>query len=227
MASIFERTVGLIGQDAFDNIQTKTIAVIGLGGVGGTALEALVRSGFRKFVIMDMDKVDASNINRQILYTGKDIGRRKVEAAVEKILSINDDVEILSIDKKLDAESVSLIKADFIVDAIDDVEGKIALAKYALDNNIPFIVSLGMANRLDPSKVVVTKLNKTTNDPLAKKIRYEFKKNNIDISKVMTVFSSEEPLVDNGKLHSMMMAPSSAGLNIANYVMNYFVNEVR
>lgn len=227
MANIFERTIGLIGKENFDYLQNKTIAVVGLGGVGGTALEALVRSGFNKLVIMDMDEVDASNINRQILYTSEDIGKRKVLAAKDRIVQINKDVNVTCIDKKMNSETAPLVKADFIVDAIDDVEGKIALAKYAFANDIPFIVSLGMANRLDPSKVTITKLNKTTSDPLAKKIRYEFKKNNIDISKVFVVFSSEEPLVDNGKLHSMMMVPSSAGLNIANYVINYFVNEVK
>ena len=222
MLEQFSRLQLIVGEQSIETLSKKTVAIFGVGGVGGYVVEALARSGVGHFVLIDNDKVCESNINRQILYTYKDIGLRKVEIAKERLLSINPDINVKTLDIKIDEESVKQIKADFIVDAIDDVNGKIAIAKYALENNIPFIVSLGMANRLDPSKVTITKLNKTTNDPLAKKIRYEFKKNNIDVSKVITVFSNEDPVVDKGKLHSMMMVPSSAGLNIANFVITYY-----
>ena len=90
---IFARSIGLLGEDNFNKIQDKVIAVFGLGGVGGTALEALARTGFKHFILVDFDKVDASNLNRQILYTQKDIGRNKVDAAKERVLSINPDCE--------------------------------------------------------------------------------------------------------------------------------------
>ena len=97
---IFTRSIGLLGEDNFNKLQDKVIAVFGLGGVGGTALEALARTGFQHFIIVDFDKVDPSNLNRQILYTSKDIGREKVEAAKERILSINPDADVKSFKSK-------------------------------------------------------------------------------------------------------------------------------
>ena len=122
MNNIFERSIGLLGEDNFNLIQQKVIAVFGLGGVGGTALEALARTGFKRFILVDFDKVDASNLNRQILYTQKDIGRNKVDAAKDRILSINPDCDVQTIlAKAQDFDSNQPI--DFIVDAIDDVDG--------------------------------------------------------------------------------------------------------
>ena len=134
MDNIFDRTIGLFGEDKFEIIQSKTIAIFGLGGVGGTAFEALVRTGFRKFVICDFDKVDPTNLNRQILYTSNDIGRNKVEAAKERALSINPDIEINVINTKINSETIKELDKyhiDFIADAIDDVPAKIELCKYA------------------------------------------------------------------------------------------------
>lgn len=226
--SQFERTIGLLGEKSFDLIQKKTIAVVGLGGVGGTALEALARSGFCHFVIIDGDIVDASNLNRQILYTQKDIGKDKVISAKEKLLSINPDIEINEIKMRITPQNCHILDEfpiDFIVDAIDDVAGKVALSCYAVAHNLPIIVSLGMANRYDPSQVKIMRLDKTTNDPLAKKFRHEIKNVGCPTDKIMAVVSSETPVVDNGKLHSMMMVPSSAGLNIAYFVTNYFAKK--
>ena len=97
MNNMFERSVGLLGEENFNLIQDKVIAVFGLGGVGGTALEALARTGFKHFIIVDFDKVDASNLNRQILYTANDVGRKKIDAARDRILAINPEVEIQAV----------------------------------------------------------------------------------------------------------------------------------
>ena len=225
MNDIFERSKGLLGEERYNKLKDKTIAVIGLGGVGGTALESLARTGIENFIIIDFDVVDSSNLNRQILYTYQDIGKEKVVVAKQRIESINPNVKISAISAKIGAELPNLLnkyRVDFIVDAIDDVNGKVQIVKYAINNKIPFIISLGMANRLDPSKVFITRLDKTTNDPLARKFRYELKKEGIDTKEVKCVVSSEQPFKEGNKLFSLMQVPSSSGLNISYYVLEYF-----
>ena len=220
---IFNRSIGLLGIDNFELIQDKVIAVFGLGGVGGTALEALARTGFKHFIIVDFDKVDASNLNRQILYTSKDIGKEKVKVAKERILSINEDADIKQCSIKAQDFDFNQ-KIDFIVDAIDDVNGKLFLIKKAQENNIPSIVSLGMANRFNPEQVKVSKLNQTRNDPLAKKIRYLAKKEGLDLSKINVVISEEVPQKNQEKLYSTMMVPSAAGLTIAKFILHSIID---
>ena len=219
---IFARSIGLLGEDNFNKLQDKVIAVFGLGGVGGTALEALARTGFQHFIIIDFDKVDASNLNRQILYTSKDIGRDKVEAAKERLLAINPDVDVKVFKGKAQEFDFNQ-KLDFVVDAIDDVEGKLYILQKCKENNIQTIMSLGMANRFNPEQVRVMKLNQTSNDPLAKKIRYLVKHNEIDIEDVIVVISEELPQKNQEKLYSTMMVPSSAGLTIAKYILNRII----
>ena len=224
MNNIFERSIGLLGEDNFNLIQEKVIAVFGLGGVGGTALEALARTGFKHFIIVDFDKVDASNLNRQILYTQKDVGRNKVDAAKDRILAINLECDIkVAMAKAQDFDFNQ--KVDFIVDAIDDVEGKLFLLRQAQERNIPQIMSLGMANRFDNELVRVTKLNKTHSDPLAKKVRYLVKKSGLQVGDVSVVISEELPQKNAEKLYSTMMVPSSAGLTIAKYILSSIIDK--
>ena len=221
--SIFERSIGLLGEDNFNHIQDKVIAVFGLGGVGGTALEALARTGFKHFLIVDFDKVDPSNLNRQILYTAKDIGRNKTEAAKERILSINPEADIKGFNMKAQDFDFNQ-KIDYVVDAIDDVEGKLYILQKAQEFNVPQIMSLGMANRFNPEQVHIAKLNQTHNDPLAKKIRYMSKKAELDLSKINVVISEELPQKNGEKLFSIMTVPSSAGLVIAKYILNSIID---
>ena len=223
MNSIYERSVGLLGDDNFNLIQDKVIAIFGLGGVGGTALEALARTGFKHFILVDFDKVDASNLNRQILYTAKDVGRDKVNAAKERLLTINGDFDIQVFNVKAQEFDFNQ-KIDFIVDAIDDVNGKLFLLKKAQENKISHIMSLGMANRFEPEKVHVTKLNQTRNDPLAKKIRYLVKTSGLNTAGVNVVISDELPQKNEGKLYSTMMVPSTAGLVIAKFILNSIID---
>ncbi len=225
MKSEFDRTISLLGEDNFSKITAKTILIAGIGGVGGTALEALVRTGFTSFILVDFDNVDISNLNRQILYTHKDIGHKKVECAKERILSINPNAKVVCIDEKISSDILKNNPCDFIVDAIDDVEGKKTIASYALNNSIPFIISLGMANRKQSTEIVITRLDKTTNDPLAKKLRHEYKSIGLDTTKINCVFSKELAVKYEGKLSSIMMPPSSAGLAIAQYVLYYYIEK--
>ena len=214
---IFSRTIGLLGEDAFNNLQSKTVFIAGLGGVGGTTFEALVRTGVKKFIIVDKDVVAFSNLNRQLLYVESDVNKSKVEVAKSRAQSINPEVEIEAIQD--DIKNIGEIKADFIIDCIDDVNAKVYLIKYALEHNIPLITSMGMANKLDPSKIKVSSLNKSTVDPLAKKVRYELKQAGVDYSNVICCYSDESPKKDGNKLHSLITVTSTAGLHIANYVV--------
>ena len=222
MNNIFDRSIGLLGKENFDLIQNKIIAVFGLGGVGGTALEALARTGFKHFILIDFDKVDPSNLNRQILYTQKDIGRNKVEAAKERILSFNPEADIQIFNSKAQDFDFKQ-KIDFIVDAIDDVNGKLYILSKAQEMNIPHIMSLGMANRFDPSNVKIAKLNQTHNDPLAKKLRYMVKKQGLNTANINVAISEELPQKNGEILYSTMMVPSSAGLSIAKFILESII----
>ena len=220
---IFARSIGFLGEEDFNKIQNKTIAIFGLGGVGGTALEALARTGFQHFVLVDFDKVDSSNINRQILYLYEDIGKVKVEVAKKRMLAINPEADIEIFNMKAQDFDFDK-KIDFIVDAIDDVKGKIFLVGKAQEKGIPLIMSLGMANRFDPNKVRITKLNQTHNDPLAKKVRYLVKNEGFDMSNISVVVSEELPTKNGVILYSTMMAPSAAGLSIAKFILDSIIN---
>ncbi len=222
MSDYLDRSKQLLGEDKIRALKDKVILVIGIGGVGGTALEALARSGFKKFILIDSDVIDVSNLNRQILYTANDIGKEKVAVAKQHLLSINQDLEIKTITTKIGEtklDELNLGKIDFIVDAIDFVEGKLHIYEYAQTNHIPFISSLGMGNRFDPECVTITKLNKTENDPLAKKIRYLAKQKELDLKEIPVIFSKEVPAIKSPKPASMIMVPSTAGLLIAKYVL--------
>ena len=220
---IFARSIGLLGDESFKKIQDKVIAIFGLGGVGGTALEALARTGFQHFILVDFDKVDSSNLNRQILYVYEDIGKTKVEVAKKRILSINSGADIKVYNLKAQEFDFNQ-KIDFIVDAIDDVNGKLYLLKKAQEKEIPLIMSLGMANRFNPEQVKICKLNQTKNDPLAKKIRYMAKKEELDLSLINVVISEEIPQKNGEKLYSTMMVPSSAGLSIAKFILHSIID---
>ena len=223
MSTYLDKSIQLLGEDKIKSLGEKTVLVIGLGGVGGTALEALARSGIKNFVLIDFDKIDNSNVNRQILYTSEDVGRNKVDVAKERLLKICGDLNIKTLNTKIEEDTLNKLelgKVDFIIDAIDYIPGKIHIIDYSIKNKIPFITSLGMGNRLNPEDVCITKLNKTENDPLAKKLRYEVKLKGLDLKEVNVVFSKEIPLIKSPKPASMMMVPSTAGLLIAKYVLS-------
>ena len=222
MSDYLDRSRKLLGEDKIKALEDKVILVIGIGGVGGTALEAMARSGFKKFIIIDFDVVDETNLNRQVLYTFQDIGKEKVHVAKEHLLKIHSGLEIKTITAKIgetNLDDLNLGDVDFVVDAIDFVEGKLHIYEYAQSHHIPLISSLGMGNRFDPESVTITKLNKTENDPLAKKIRYLAKQKGLDLKEINVVFSKEIPAIKSPKPASMIMVPSTAGLLIAKYVL--------
>ena len=136
MGSYLDRTKKMLGEDKINSLKNKRVLVAGLGGVGGTALEALARSGINNFVIVDFDSVDESNLNRQILYLYDDIGLEKVGVAKKRMLDINPNLNIEVLSMKIDAESISNFPKDidFIVDAIDYIPGKLAIYNFAIKN---------------------------------------------------------------------------------------------
>ena len=219
---MFNRSIKLVGEENFKLLQEATIFIAGLGGVGGSAFNALVRSGFKHFVIIDHDKVDITNLNRQILYTSNDVGRVKVEVAKDYALSIASGLDIKTYQLFIDEESLIQFKntkIDFIVDAIDKIPSKIAIAKFALSHNIKFISSLGMGNRMNPEDVLITTLNKTENDPLAKKLRYEYRQLGLSLKDIPVIFSKETPIVKSPSPYSIITVPVTAGLLIAKYII--------
>lgn len=217
------RSTSLIGAENMSLIKTAKVMVFGVGGVGGTAVEALVRSGVTNIHIIDFDVVQSSNLNRQILFTNNDIGIEKVEAAKRRLEAINPNVKISIYNRQVTVDSLRSFpfeKVDFVVDAIDDVEPKVHLIKFLLDRNIKFISSLGMGNRIDLTKVYKTTLDKTSYDPLAKKVRSELRKLGVDISLVNVVASNEVPITNDSVVNSMIFVPSTAGLLLAKETIN-------
>ena len=219
-----DRIVSLIGVDNLNKIKSKSILIVGIGGVGETALEALVRSGFSNITIIDHDVFAESNLNRQIMATLDDLGKYKVDIAKKRCKAINKDILINCSKEYISSENVAYIGYyDYIIDACDTIDTKIALIRYALSNNIKIISCMGTGKRLNPAKVEITTLDKTYNDPLAKIIRSKLK--DINKRKVNVVFSSELPLNNKKEVSSMMIVPSTAGLYLAYYIINDIIKE--
>ena len=215
--------------DKFENLSKYKITIIGLGGVGSIIPLSLVRVGIKKLILIDKDKVELSNLNRQIAYDINDVNKLKVDALKEKLVKLREEnsLDISIYPSKIDDDFNSniLVDSDYIIDAIDDIKAKIKLIKYALTNNKKIISSLGMGKRIDTSKIEITSLNKTHDDPLAKKLRYLLKKEGInELNKIMCAFSFEvidkSKFIDNNVIASSVFVPNVAGLSIANYVIN-------
>lgn len=218
LESIDERTEALLGKETLELLRSKKVAVFGIGGVGGILFEALVRTGVGEIHVYDCDTVEKSNLNRQILFLRRDIGRRKVDVAVERASLIRDDVHIVPHFLRIGTEtedSVAEEQFDLLLDAIDDVEGKLSLMEVAEKTSVPVISCLGTARRLDPRLLRLAALSKTAGDPLAKKVRHLARERFLDLSRVLCVYS-EEPALDTGpSLGSSIPVPGSAGLLMA------------
>lgn len=226
MKNQFSRTEILLGKDGLDKLAKAKVAVFGVGGVGSFVVEGLARCGIGSLVLIDSDKIDVTNLNRQIHATHETIGEYKVEVMKKRVLSINPKIDV-SIYKEFytNNNTEELIKKDYdyIVDAIDSVTSKIDLIVNAKKMNISIISSMGAANRLDPTKLEITSIYKTTQCPLAKTVRKELRKKGIDDLKV--VFSTEKVVKDlhieegGSRLGSVSFVPSVAGMIIASEVV--------
>lgn len=195
MSERFDRTKRLLGAETMEKLHNSHVAVFGIGGVGGHAVDALVRSGIGTITIVDSDEVAVSNINRQLIATEKSVGRKKVDVMKEHLLEINPTVLVEVHDCFFLPETqgeFDFQQYDYVVDAVDTVTAKIALVEACEKANTPIISSMGAGNKLDPAAFEVADIYKTSVCPLAKVMRRELKKRNIKHLKV--VYSKEEPL---------------------------------
>ncbi len=219
---MFERLEKIFGPDNLNKLQGKTIAVIGVGGVGGYVVETLIRNSVKNLIIVDGDVVDITNKNRQIIATDDTISKSKVEAFKERIKSINNECNVICLNIFLNNSNINeLFKydIDYMVDACDTVSTKIILIKECLNRNIKFISSMGTGNKIDPKKLEIVPLNKTCYDPLARVIRQEIRKLNIKDN--FPVLSSSEEIIKTGIRvpASYSVVPNIAGILIADYII--------
>ena len=224
----FSRLEKVIGKDNLNNISDKSVLVLGVGGVGGYVVEALARSNIGTIILVDYDKVDESNINRQIIALESTIGKSKVDVLEERIKDINSGCKVIKIDKFIDEKNYLELfdnNMDYFVDACDTVLVKKIIIKECIKRNIPFISSMGTGNKLDPSKLEITDIRKTVNDPLARILRKFVKDEKIN-KKVMVLTSSELPIKTGDRTPgSSAFVPSSAGLLIASYIIRNFIQK--
>lgn len=195
MGNRFDRTKRLLGADAMEKLKNSRVAVFGIGGVGGHAADALVRSGIGEIDIIDSDEVAESNINRQLIATTKTVGRKKVDVMKEHLMEINPKVQVHAhccFFLPETKEQFDFSKYDYVIDAVDTVTAKLALVEACKETDTPIISSMGAGNKLDPTAFEVADIYKTSVCPLAKVMRRELKKRNIKHLKV--VYSKEEPL---------------------------------
>lgn len=240
----FSRTELLIGKEGMEKLKGSTVAIFGIGGVGSFTAEALCRCGVGRLILIDYDDICLTNINRQIHATRRTVGKSKVDAMKERLLDINPDADIV-LHKELyneeSSDALLLPEYDYVVDAIDMVSSKINLVIKCIEMNIPVISCMGAGNKLDPTKLEITDIYKTSVCPLAKVMRYELRKRGVE--KLKVVYSREEPIapikdVEDCKTNcicsnketanctrgrqipgSVSFVPSAAGLAIASAVV--------
>ncbi len=210
----FIKTYNLIDRKKIKEIK---IAVIGLGGVGAIAAEALVRSGIRNIILIDFDRVELSNINRQIPAYHSTLGEYKTEVLKQRFLDINPELNINTKTVRASKDNFEDLMEDsnFVIDAIDSLSDKADLIEYLFKNKIPFVSSMGTANRIDPLQFDIVDISKTKNDPLAKRLRKELKKRGIEKG-FDVVISYENPIKDKN-LSSLMFVTATAGLLLSYY----------
>ena len=219
---MFDRLEKLIGKEKLEKLHSKTVAVIGLGGVGGYSLETLIRNGIENIIIVDNDTVDITNKNRQIIALDSSINLNKVDAFENRIKDINKNVNIIKLNMFLNEDNKKELfnyNIDYLIDACDTVSTKIMLIKECLNRNIKIISSMGTGNKFDPYKLKITDIKKTSYDPLAKVVRRELNKLNIT-DEVLVLSSTEETIkTDNRTPYSYSVVPNIAGILISDYII--------
>ncbi len=242
----FSRNELVFGKEGLETLANSTVCVLGVGGVGSFAAEALARSGIGRIILIDKDDIDITNVNRQIHALLSTVGRPKVEVMKERITDINPACEVIALQMFYTEETYEQLFAyplDFVIDASDTITYKIHLMKECLKRNIPIISSMGAANKMDPTRFQIADISKTSYDPIAKVIRTKLRKEGI-IKGVPVVFSDEPPIkqrkdvlkevgnqdatIRKAKLPpaSNAFVPSVAGLIAASYVVRELLKQV-
>lgn len=238
MVNQFSRTEMLIGKNAIKKLREAHVAVCGIGGVGSYVVEALARAGIGELTLVDFDEVSLTNINRQLIALHSTIGKSKVEVARDRVLDINPNIKINIFNTRLGGEEGILFNENvsYVVDAIDSVEAKISLVVNARDKQIPIISCMGTGNKLDPTKLEISDISKTSVCPLARVVRKKLREKGI--TKLKVLYSKEEPVkcdeevmkecqLETSKSYvpgSISFVPSVAGLLIASEVVKDLIN---
>lgn len=226
MPEQFSRTELLLGQEAMDRLRRSRVAVFGIGGVGGHVVEALARAGIGRLNLIDHDKVSMSNINRQIIATLDTVGMDKVDVMKKRILSINPEAQVEThrcFYLPENADTFDLSQYSYVVDAVDTVTAKIELILRAKEAGVPIISCMGTGNKLNPMQLEIADIYQTSVCPLAKVMRRELRKRNVEKLKVL--YSKEEPIKNYLSVQgravpgSVSFVPSAAGLIIASEIV--------
>ena len=228
MENIFLRTIGLLGKEKFDRLNSCAVAVFGLGGVGSFAAEALARSGVGTLYIYDNDTVSQSNLNRQLIALNSTVGKLKTTVLKERLLDINPDIKVIDCPIFITPESdIPFSCFDFMVDAVDNVTAKLFIAESSQKLGVPLISVMGTGNKLNPQQLEISDIFDTRECPLCRVMRTELKKR--DIKKLSVVWSKERPCKNNqteektalgrNAVSSMIFVPATAGLLAASYVV--------
>lgn len=222
----FSRTELLIGNDGVKKLNNSKVIVFGIGGVGSYVVEALVRAGVGQITIVDPDTVEISNLNRQIEALYSTLGKNKIDVMKERILDINPNAIVKAYKpEEINGGEINLIdeNVDYVIDAIDTVTNKIKIIEKADKLNVPVISCMGTGNKMDPTKLEIKDIFKTSVCPLAKVMRKELR--NRQIKKVKVLYSTEEPIIqDKHILGSISFVPSVAGLIIAGEVIKDIIS---
>lgn len=236
MINQFQRLIALIGEEGYQRLKESAVIVFGIGGVGSSAAETLVRAGIGRIDIVDNDKVDITNINRQLIALHSTVGRDKVEVMKERMLDINPDVKVNTFRIFYNDETcqhINLCDYDYIIDAIDTVTSKLLLIRKAKEENIRIISSMGTGNKFNPEMLEIADIRNTTHCPLARVMRKEL--SNSGITELKVIFSKESPRVpffkesdaDNRGRHiagSTSFVPPVAGMMMAAEVIKHLLN---
>ncbi len=220
------RTRLLLGDENVAKLQAATVMIVGVGAVGSFACEALARSGIGKLILIDFDKYDITNINRQLFATDSTLGSPKVSVAAARIHEINPDIMVDARDMFWDENSNPDLRPDFVIDAIDTVPSKIALYKWCQAQNIPFISSMGAARKTDMSQIKIAKISKTSVCPLAAKIRHAVKDTGLkDFPVVYSTEPADQNIAPGRVFGSIITITGTFGLALANYAIKQIIKK--
>lgn len=213
----------LLVKEKINDIKNIHVLILGLGGVGGYACESIVRCGIKEITIIDADKIDLSNLNRQIIATHNTIGMYKTDAFEERIKSINPDIVVNKITNYITPENIESIftkDIDYVVDCCDSIKTKESLITYCVNNNVKLISSMGTGNKLHPERLKIMKLKDTSYDPIAKRLRKYVKDNKIN-KDIYVICSDEEKVTEvTGSIPSNSFVPATAGLLCTSFIIN-------
>ena len=214
----------LLGDDAVKKLRQSTVMVVGCGAVGSFAIESLARSGVGHIILIDFDKVEESNINRQLFALDSTVGMSKVDIAKMRIHDINPEIKVNTLNLFFDEKTNLDIKPDFVIDAIDSVQSKIALYKWCFKNDVPFISSMGAARKTDITKIKIDKISKTSVCPLASKIRHIVKEERLKDFPVVYSTELATPQQNGGReFGSIITVTGTFGLMLADFVIKKLI----